>query len=557
MKYKFRIHNLLMLTGILTLALFSGRSLQAHFLWLKPLLADGNAHGVISFGESPFLENGKLPDSIQQASMWWRDKSGGIHKLTHQLVESEERMVLRAALPNEGARVLEATCDYGIYQDSLLKYYAKSVIVESVDQLGVFGRSKALDLDLIPSRVESGVAISISWKGEPLPNASIALTDSLGNEIRQTSDEDGKATFQISNEGLISVVGFFTQDDVEGEYDGEEYGAVMNYTTLTFGWSTQDPTGNTGAKRDQELPADNLPNLPTAVSSFGAAVHSGWLYVYSGHTGKAHAHSTKNLSSQFIRISLAEDNRIENLELENALQGFPLVSYRDNLYRVGGMYAKNLPNEIEDLHSISDFRSFNTETKEWTQLPSLPVARSSHDAVVLDGKLYVFGGWNLDGSDDGDWTSTPFVFDLDAQNGTWQELPQQPFERRAIAVSHWKGKLVVLGGIDSENELSHDFDLYDPNTRTWSKGPIIPGKRMSGFGISAWNESETLWIVGLEGVVYRLAENGQEWNAVTELKTARFFHRLLPAGSNKLLVVGGASIQSGHLSDIELINIDN
>ena len=36
---------------------------------------------------------------------------------------------------------------------------------------------------------------------------------------------------------------------------------------------------------------DELPDVPKAITSFGAEVLDGWVYVYGGHTGKAHQYS--------------------------------------------------------------------------------------------------------------------------------------------------------------------------------------------------------------------------------------------------------------------------
>ena len=49
-----------------------------------------------------------------------------------------------------------------------------------------------------------------------------------------------------------------------------------------------------------------FPPLPTAVSSFGAAVDGGFLYVYGGHAGATHTYSTETASGKFRRLDLAK-----------------------------------------------------------------------------------------------------------------------------------------------------------------------------------------------------------------------------------------------------------
>ncbi|MEO2046316.1 MAG: hypothetical protein ABGX16_07060 [Pirellulales bacterium] len=297
----------------------------------------------------------------------------------------------------------------------------------------------------------------------------------------------------------------------------------------------------------------DLPPLPEGLSSFGAAVHDGWLYVYSGHTGGAHDHSRENLSQRFQRLQLADGEVWEELPMQTPLQGLALVAHETGLYRIGGLNARNAPEEEEDLVSLAEFSQFDPQSGHWTRLADLPHARSSHDAVVIENRLYVAGGWTL-GIDGGTWLDSALVFDLTALESEWESLPQVPFERRALTVSHWQGKLVVAGGIDSAGDISFSTDLYDPVAKIWSKGPRLPGEGMGAFGLSAWNLRAQLYLCGFGGIVYQLAADGLSWKEVLPMQTARFFHQLLSDDSKSLLAVAGAS-RRGHLTDIERLHV--
>jgi hypothetical protein len=52
--------------------------------------------------------------------------------------------------------------------------------------------------------------------------------------------------------------------------------------------------------------------------------------------------------------------------------------------------------------------------------------------------------------------------------------------------------------------------------------------------------------------LYRLANDGKSWEKAAKLTESRFFHRMTPGRSGKLLLVGGAT-ESGHVADIEEI----
>jgi hypothetical protein len=85
--------------------------------------------------------------------------------------------------------------------------------------------------------------------------------------------------------------------------------------------------------------------LPEPLSSFGAVVSDGYLYVYGGHIGKAHAHSRDNLSRRFARIALGERAAWEDLPFQTPVQGLALVARQEMLYRIGGMTATNAAGE--------------------------------------------------------------------------------------------------------------------------------------------------------------------------------------------------------------------
>lgn len=295
------------------------------------------------------------------------------------------------------------------------------------------------------------------------------------------------------------------------------------------------------------------PALSEPVSSFGGAVVDGRLYIYSGHIGDAHAHSKKNLSPSFQRLTLDAPQPWEQLPAGPGLQGLPLAAHAGNLYRIGGLSARNEPGAEPDLISVADFSKFDPRTKSWTALRPLPEGRSSHDAVVADGKLYVVGGWNLGGGAE-KWHTTSLVFDLEHPTNDWQTLPPQPFQRRALATVVHDGKLFALGGMTPKGP-SPDVHCFDLATRTWSPGPSVPegetkGK-MNGFGCSACTVGGRLFLSTMDGAVHELSGDGRSWRPIGRLQTARFFHRLLPRNERELIAVAGASMKLGHLASLE------
>ncbi|HUQ69671.1 MAG TPA: kelch repeat-containing protein, partial [Planctomycetaceae bacterium] len=229
------------------------------------------------------------------------------------------------------------------------------------------------------------------------------------------------------------------------------------------------------------------------------------------------------------------------------------VEHKGKLYRVGGFTAKNGESEDQSLWSQDGFAMFDPATKTWTDLPALPEARSSHDAAVLDGKLYVVGGWKLAGQEDTRWHDTAWVCDLNRNDLKWEPVATPPFHRRALSLAAHNGKLYVLGGMQEQGGPCTKCDIYDPALKTWSQGPSLVGNGMEGFGNSSFDVRGRLVASTMSGSVQQLSSDGQRWELAGQLAHPRFFHRLLPANSDRAVIVGGASMTTGKTLELELL----
>lgn len=297
------------------------------------------------------------------------------------------------------------------------------------------------------------------------------------------------------------------------------------------------------------------PALPEAITSFGAAVSDGWVYVYGGNTGKTHQYSSELQSDHFRRLNLQQPGDWEDLPGEAKLQGLAMVAHAGKLYRIGGFTAKNATAEKKDLWSVNDVARFDPARKVWEKLPSLPSPRSSHDAVVLGDKIYVAGGWAMHGKDGkSEWQKTALELDLSQPTLEWKELPEPPFRRRALSLATLNGKVYAIGGMLEEGGTTTEVDCYDPASKTWSNGPDLPGKSMEGFGNSSFEVGGHLFVSTVEGNLQRL--DGDQWTLVSKLQRPRFFHRMLPLSANELVFLGGAARSGERATEIETVKVE-
>jgi N-acetylneuraminic acid mutarotase len=296
----------------------------------------------------------------------------------------------------------------------------------------------------------------------------------------------------------------------------------------------------------------HLPPLPIAVSSFGAAISDGYLYVYGGHAGQTHTYDKTNVLGTFHRLKLGEAQSWQELPAGPNAQGLNLVSHGGYIYRIGGMQPRNDPGEPADNYSLTSVARFDTKNGRWEELPPLPAGRSSYDVTVAGKWLVVVGGWQLRGRGQPPiWHDTSLLVDLE-QPWKWQALPQ-PFRRRALAAVAVGQKVYALGGLSPDGPDLR-VDILDLTTRQWQRGPDLPGKERAAFAPAACNLDGELILYTAEGILYRLSTTGDKWEQVAVAARKRLVPRLLPWHQRTVVLVGGAGGGQNHDS-LEVIAI--
>ena len=293
-----------------------------------------------------------------------------------------------------------------------------------------------------------------------------------------------------------------------------------------------------------ESPPDaktGFPDLPRAITSFGAAVSDDAVYVYGGHFGKAHHYYDAGQSGDLLQIDLQDRSAWKVVSTGPRRQGLALVADQGQLYRLGGFDARNGIDDEQDLWSVADCACFDPAQGQWRDLPAMPDTRSSFDAVVIDRVIYVVGGWAMQGDKDATWLKSACALDLTQEN--------------PIAVGHQNGKLYQIGGMQPDGQMTTRTATFDPATATWGEGPDLGGEAMEGFGPSCCHCQGRLYVSTSSGRLLRLSADGQSWEKIGQLDKARFFHRLIPVDDHNLIAIGGASMQTGKFSNVELLDI--
>jgi N-acetylneuraminic acid mutarotase len=546
-----RVVTLVATTILLTSAT---RPAAAHFPWLA---VDEDGKAIYFFGETPPDRKYKLPPAVTKAVVSQIDGEGQVQDVKLNVVESENFVGMKSTAPVPSAASLVSKVTYGVYHGSRLDYYTQHCAGKLPTSRSDYETvSSKLDLSAQVIDTESGVDVFVIWNGKPLVDAEVKLFCEEGHEEGSaTTDQNGKVSFTDKQveDGLNGImVGYVSKDD-PGMIGETEHKSVSRYLTATF----LDPEDfeQPSTEYSVSVTSDVYPKIPETVTSFGGAVANNSLYIYGGHTGRAHEYYSEAQANTLWRLDLKNPKAWESLGNGPRLQGLAMVAHAGKIYRIGGFTAKNNEGEEKDLWSQAGVACFDPATKQWQDLPPLPEPRSSFDAAVLGDQIYVIGGWSMLGGGETTWLKTAYVLDLSETPLQWKSLPEPPFQRRALSVAAHDGKVYAIGGMQESGGPSTRVDVYDPVSQSWSRGPDLNGEGMDGFGSSAFAVGDELFVTTYNGSLQRLAADGNSWQSLQKLDRERFFHRLLPLSENQLLAIGGASMSSGKFEELDVIQV--
>lgn len=522
-----------LLSAALLLAASTGR---AHFVFVVPDAKDP-AKAKVVFSEDLSPDEGVDIGKVAGVKLTVRDAAGKDTPLT----TSKGAGALDLAVPGKGNRVVFGTLDYGVLQRGegkpfLLRYHPKALVGPAKEtKVG-----DKLPAEIVLAAASGKVRFQVLANGKPTEGVEVTVLPP-GDEKKKkvTTDKEG-FTEPFAATGRFGVWARVSTAKA-GEFGGKKYEEVRDYATLV-------------ADVEGSVTMSEFPPLPTPVTSFGAAVSDGYVYLYGGHSGKPHSYSTATTTGQFIRAKLDGTTKWEELPGGPSAQGVALVAHGGKLYRIGGMQPRNKPEEKGDSHSLTSVARFDPAAGKWEELPDLPEGRSSHDAVVVGDTIYVAGGWKMNGAGKGqDWHSTALKLDLTKQPLKWEKI-EQPFKRRALTMAAYRGKIYVIAGLNPGAKSELSVNIFDPAKNAWATAADIPGGGpMNGFTPAACVLDDRLYVSPSDGKVHRLSEDGSKWEEVAALKQARVVHRVVPAGKN-LLVIGGSS-KGAPTGSVEVIEV--
>lgn len=157
----------------------------------------------------------------------------------------------------------------------------------------------------------------------------------------------------------------------------------------------------------------------------------------------------------------------------------------------------------------------------WVARAPMPTARSGGGKAVIDGKIYVAGGRPPGGS----------AFEVyDPATDSWERLPDMPTQRNHLAMVALNGKVIVAGGRFGPGagaERTDVVEIYDPATRSWTRGAPLPAPRggitgaaLNGCLFVFGGEGEPTHVLGLTPNTYGYHPGEDRWTQLPDLPIA-------------------------------------
>lgn len=179
---------------------------------------------------------------------------------------------------------------------------------------------------------------------------------------------------------------------------------------------------------------------------------------------------------------------------------------------------------------------YDPETNTWVLKVDMPTARYSHTVSLVEGKVYVIGG------DLGSYLgSTGKTEAYDPDTDTWTSKADMPTARFGHAAAVVDGKIYVIGGYDASGYYSNKTEAYDPSTNTWTSEADMPTARHSHTTSVIHEKIYAVGGYGNFGETNKMEEYNpvtNQWTKKADMFTSRFLHAAVVI-NEKIYAIGG------------------
>jgi N-acetylneuraminic acid mutarotase len=186
---------------------------------------------------------------------------------------------------------------------------------------------------------------------------------------------------------------------------------------------------------------------------------------------------------------------------------------------------------------LSSVYAYDPLGNTWSQVASLPTGVAAAAVTTLNGQLYVVGGCTTGTCD----PTVSTVYRYSPAANRWTQLASYPQQVAFLACAGINSEIVCAGGLDNLHNIeSASTYIYDPHTNSWSQGADMPSPTWGMSYTGSGNQLQIANGVFGGGIVQQAYEYDPSANTWTSLpQTGDNEYR--GGGACGFYVIGGAS----------------
>jgi N-acetylneuraminic acid mutarotase len=233
------------------------------------------------------------------------------------------------------------------------------------------------------------------------------------------------------------------------------------------------------------------------------------------------------------------------------------VAVNDKLYASQGLLPGFKPAGL--------MYEYDPASDAWMQKKPMPHPVHHAAIAALNGKMYVFGGFDAPSSGPPGWNPVNLSWEYDPAKDDWRALSPMPTMRGGGVAAVVGGKFYVIGGAGAAPEADSPairprqpqrsvgtVEEYDPSTNTWRTRAPMPtacnhmgGEAVNGKVYLIGGRLSGAFIIGLPGntdLVQAFDPATDSWTTRTPMPTAR--SGLNTASLNGIIYAAGGEAQT-------------
>lgn len=265
-------------------------------------------------------------------------------------------------------------------------------------------------------------------------------------------------------------------------------------------------------------------------SFFSSAVVNGKIYVFGGFGGQNYNLKKLNTVEEYDPSS---DTWTLCPNMPAARICSSAAAVNDKIYVSGGSDNQSVDGVSEVYDTMYEYDTVN---KTWTNKSKMPEKRFRHEAVELNGYIYIIGGQKLVNNK---ISLAEDILRYDPKNDKWDILGKMNIPRYNHSVGVANGKIYAFGGQVDIVTTIDSIEEYDPATNKWSVKNPMPYKD-SQFGIFSLNNK--IYVIGSS------RENFLEYDPITETWVRKGSYAYNDAHRHKIVYLNNKIYALGGMS---------